>query len=71
MSIKQAEPAPCASILVDVREAGRLIGVKRTLVFSLLRQGQLVRCKIGHRTLITRASIEQLVTNGVNQSGGL
>lgn len=68
MSDKQAEIQPSASLLVGVSEAGRLIGVKRTLVYSLLRQGRLIHCKIGQRTLITRASIEQLIADGVSES---
>jgi excisionase family DNA binding protein len=47
--------------LVDVSGAMRQTGVKRTTVYSLIDKGELVRVKIGARTLITQASIDSFV----------
>ncbi len=48
-------------ILVPVSEFCRLIGVKRTTAFALIREKRVDSMKLGSRRLITVASIERLV----------
>lgn len=48
-------------ILVPVSEFCRLIGVKRTTAFALIREKRVDSVKLGSRRLITVASIERLV----------
>ena len=51
-------------LLVDVNTACALLGVKRTLLFSLMASGQLRSCKVGRLRKITwsdlAAFVEQL-----------
>jgi excisionase family DNA binding protein len=61
-------PSPLP-ILVDIPETCRLIGCKRTLIYELLNAGRLARCKIGRRTLVTRASIERFVQDCLDANG--
>lgn len=55
-------------LAVSVADACRLIGIKRTLTFALLRDGVLIRVKVGRRTLVTMASIDRLLEEGSQTS---
>lgn len=44
-------------LLVDTSTACELLGIKRTLLFQYLRDGVLVRRKIGRKTVIPMESI--------------
>ncbi len=48
-------------LTVSVEDACTLLGVRRTLLFSLLKSQKLTRCKFGSRTVVTMASIKKLV----------
>jgi hypothetical protein len=48
-------------ILVPVSGMCRLIGVKRTKAFALIREKRVDSIKLGSRRLITVSSIEQLI----------
>ena len=48
-------------ILVTVSEFCRLVGVKRTTAFALIRDQRVDSLKLGSKRLITVSSIEQLV----------
>ncbi len=48
-------------LTVDIPECTKLIGVRRTTLYSLIRQGLLQKVKIGRRTLITMESVDALV----------
>lgn len=50
-------------ILIGVREACGLLGIKKTKMFELLRDQRLERKKIGSKTLITLQSIRALAGN--------
>ena len=45
-------------LLVDTKTACHLLGIKRSLLFRYLREGLLVRCKIGRKTVVPMASIK-------------
>jgi excisionase family DNA binding protein len=47
--------------LVDVKETGRLLGIKETKVYDLLRTRELPPVKIGRRTLIELAAIRDYI----------
>ena len=57
------------AITVPVPEACRLLGLRRTTVFAMLRDRRLTRCKVGGRTLVTVASIKQLVADNLEGAG--
>jgi excisionase family DNA binding protein len=46
---------------VDVLEAARLLGVKRSMLYAMLDRGELRSYSIGRRRLVSRASIDELV----------
>ena len=48
-------------ILVDTKTACKLLSIKRTLLFQCLRDGTLVRCKAGGKTLIPMGSFRQVI----------
>lgn len=45
-------------LLVDTNTACDMLGIKRTLLFQQLRVGNIVRCKIGRKTVVPMASIK-------------
>jgi hypothetical protein len=48
-------------ILYTIPETGKILGVSRTLVYSLVAHGDLDRVKLRNRAMITRASIDRLI----------
>lgn len=48
-------------IAVSINEAGRAIGIGRTKLYELINEGSLKTFKLGRRTLVTVASIHDLV----------
>ena len=53
-------------LLVTPREAGQLIGCRRTKVFEMLKDGRLTRVKRGGQTLIQVSEIKALVESEVS-----
>lgn len=53
-------PAPLA-LALNVEEAAAALGIGRTMVFYLLRDGKLRAIKIGKRTLIPVKEIEAFI----------
>lgn len=56
MTFKRPEP-----LAASVNEASALLGISRSTVVRMLREGRLPRLKIGSRTLIPLASIHALL----------
>jgi excisionase family DNA binding protein len=52
----------CACMSVD--DACRYIGLKRTKMYQMIKQGQVRAIKLGRRTLVTTASLDSLVFRG-------
>jgi excisionase family DNA binding protein len=52
----------CACMSVD--DACRYIGLKRTKMYQMIKQGQVRAIKLGRRTLVTTASLDSLVLRG-------
>lgn len=52
---------PDAPLLLNILQAAAMLGVSQTTVKALIRRGELVRRKVGARTLIPRTSIENFV----------
>lgn len=50
-----------APLLLAVREAARMIGVGETTAWGLISSGELSVVRVGRRTLVPRASIQQYV----------
>ena len=47
--------------VLSAKETADLLGVSRSHIFRLLRDGTLTRIKIGGRTLIKRAEVKELI----------
>jgi excisionase family DNA binding protein len=48
-------------LLDSIREAGRRLGVGRTTIYALIKDGDLKSVKIRNRHLVTRASEDELI----------
>lgn len=55
-------------ITVSIKKMCKLTGVKRSKAFGLARDGEVVRVKVGRKTLITYASIESLIERNAQKS---
>jgi excisionase family DNA binding protein len=52
---------PDAPLLLSIVQAAAMLGLSTGTVKNLLRSGELVRRKVGARTLIPRTSVENFV----------
>jgi len=59
----EARPLESASepLLLDVVSSAKVLGIGRTQLFKLIREGELNACHIGRRTLIAQAELEEYV----------
>jgi excisionase family DNA binding protein len=48
---------------LTVEEAGRLLGISRTLAYQAARRGELPIIRIGKRYLVVRALLEQMLVD--------
>jgi excisionase family DNA binding protein len=48
-------------LVISVNEAARVLGVGRTSLYDMIRDGRIETLKLGRRTLIKTASIRSLV----------
>lgn len=48
-------------LAISVNEAARVLGVGRTSLYGMIRDGRIETVKLGRRTLIKTASIRRLV----------
>lgn len=53
-------------IALSIKEAGRTIGIGRTKFYGLINEGSLKTFKLGRRTLVTVASIHDLIARQVS-----
>ena len=56
-----AKPAPTPALLVNEREAGRLLGVTARTVYELRRTGELPAVRIGSRVLYSRDDLSDFI----------
>ena len=65
-----ASPVPDIhlALVLSVRAACHLVGVKRTRMYAMIASGEVEACKHGRRTLITRRSLEALIARGVTSA---
>lgn len=61
MSRSFLEGAFVNRLLHSIPETTELLGVGRTLIYSLIARGELDRVKLGNRAMVTRASIQRLI----------
>ena len=76
----EPEPVPCeirevgawelgrsvpGRLVVDIREAARILGCGRSLLYKLIKAGQLPFVKVGHLTKIPSAALEEFVARGL------
>lgn len=48
-------------LAVSVNEAARILGVGRTSLYSMIRDGRIEAIKLGRRTLIKTASLRRII----------
>lgn len=48
-------------LLVDTKTACAMLGIKKTLLFRYLKEGRLVRRKVGRKTVVPMDSIKTFV----------
>jgi excisionase family DNA binding protein len=51
-------------ITTTINAAAQALGVGRTTIYDLIRQGRLEKIKLGRRSLVTISSIRRLVEGG-------
>lgn len=47
-------------LAISINDAAKTLGIGRSLVYTLIRSGELDAVKLGRRTLLTTASINRL-----------
>jgi excisionase family DNA binding protein len=60
---------PARPLVLSIDECCNLIGVRRTTLYSLAREGRIRKIKIGRRSLITMDSIEALIRDAQTEGG--
>ena len=58
----QREPSPIPALSLSVEGAAKALGLGRTFVFQLIKEGRLKAVKIGRRTLIPVAECEAFLS---------
>ncbi len=61
----EVEPPAPATLLVDIREAARILGCGRSLVYEFIGSGQLAVVKLGHLTRIPVTVLEEFVARRI------
>ena len=59
------------ALAVTVAEASDMIGISESLIWQLLRAGDLARVKIGRRTLIRVAELERYLAASETSANGI
>lgn len=59
--LQDQEWKPSEPLLLSIEQTSALLGISQGTVKNLLRRGELVRRKIGSRTLIPRTSVESFL----------
>jgi excisionase family DNA binding protein len=63
---KQRE-APVGRETLSVEEAGRVLGIGRALSYELARRGELPAIRLGHRLVVPRVALGELLASGGRQ----
>lgn len=58
---KEAVLPPGAKLAYTVDEAGPAMGVSRTTVFDMIRNGEVIAKKLRGRTIITRDELQRVI----------
>lgn len=61
---------PDEKLLLSVVEAARRLGIGRTLMYELLRSGQIPSVRVGRLRKVATAALEAFVTGLREQGGG-
>jgi excisionase family DNA binding protein len=61
---------PAEPLLLSIEQTSALLGISQGTVKNLLRRGELVRRKIGSRTLIPRSSVQSFLKKDHQTQGG-
>lgn len=69
MNAKKLITAPLERLSFGAQEAADILGVGRSTVFKLVREGHLQGCKIGKRRVFTRGELEGLLERLSRKAG--
>lgn len=56
-------------IAVRIKRAAGLLGISRSKLYELIRDGELSKVKVGQSTLVPYASLVRLIERGLNPTG--
>lgn len=71
MAIPPSRPALLdETYALSVADVARVLGIGKTTIYSLLKEGDLTSFKIGRRTLIHASSVRELVDDASEKSDG-
>lgn len=59
--MKTPEATPIERQTLSVEEAGRVLGVGRSLAYELARRGEIPAIRLGNRLVVPRVRLEQLL----------
>lgn len=60
----QSQPADGPPIAYRIEDAARALGVGRTTIYRLIRDGKLRIVKVGKRSLITASELQSFLSEG-------
>lgn len=69
MNTKKPATVPIPRLSVGVEEAAELLGLGRSSVFNLMKDGQLRSIKVGKRRLIAMSELEAFLSRLQNGAG--
>lgn len=69
MHTKKPPTAPLERLSFGAQEAADLLGIGRSSLFKLVREGQLKGVKIGKRRVFTRTELESLLERLSRKAG--
>ena len=55
-------------LTITVEEAGKLLGISRSLAYTMVRTGKLRSLRIGRRFIVPKQAIDELLRPPVSQS---
>ena len=51
------------ALTLSIPEVARLLGINRMLAYSLARKGEIPAVRLGHRVVVPKAALEQMLTH--------
>ena len=61
---RNIEPKPVEPDVVTIEEAGRRLGIGRSLAYQLARSGDIPTLRLGRRLVVPRKRLERMLEGG-------